>query len=272
MDVSHWSGREEVDALALALDLFGRSARLARLSGPTWSPSAYALSVRQVQNDEPAPVGWAVCPGERISRLKGLKLVANYMRRFLELRDSRIRMSKENKSRYALLGILNTRPMSGYGIKKYIEQSISNFWQESYGQIYPMLKQLTAEELVTSHVEKEEGKPERYIYTITDKGQEELRLWLEEPVEYQVRRDELLLKLFFGSSIPANDIIEHIRHFRTLQEQLLQKYSMIAAKLESYLSDNNTNTLHQLLTVRYGLHKTQALIAWCDETIATLQQ
>ena len=58
-------------------------------------------------------------------------------------------MSSRSTSRYALLGMLSIRPMSGYDIKKLIEASISNFWTESYGQIYPILKTLVAEKLVT---------------------------------------------------------------------------------------------------------------------------
>ena len=61
-------------------------------------------------------------------------------------------MSKENKSRYALLGMLSLTSMSGYDLKKAIDLSVRHFWQENYAQIYPMLKQLTKEGLTTSHV------------------------------------------------------------------------------------------------------------------------
>ena len=111
-------------------------------------------------------------------------------------------MAKENKSRYAVLGMLSLRPMSGYDLKKYIELGTSNFWSESYGQIYPMLKQLAEEGLTSSHVEKREGRPERHVYTLTDKGWDALRHWLTEPVESQLARNELLLKLFFGCDTP----------------------------------------------------------------------
>jgi len=84
-------------------------------------------------------------------------------------------MAKENKSRYALLGILSICPGSGYDIKKFMEQSTGNFWNESYGQIYPMLKQLVDEGLATSRTEKHEGKPERYVYALTDKGLQALQ-------------------------------------------------------------------------------------------------
>ena len=180
-------------------------------------------------------------------------------------------MAKENKSKYAILGMLSTGPMSGYALKKAIEQSVANFWHESYGQIYPILKQLAREGLTTSHAEKQEGKPERYIYTLTDLGREELQHWLTEPIEYMVERNELLLKLFFGRQAPVTTNIEHIQQFRNLQIGLLNKYTGIAEYMQAYCSEK-PELLYQLITVRYGQHRTQALIDWCDETLDTLKK
>src|SRR2546426_348255 len=45
-------------------------------------------------------------------------------------------------SRYAILGGLSRRPLSGYDVKKLIERAIAHFLSESYGQIYPILKPL----------------------------------------------------------------------------------------------------------------------------------
>lgn len=178
-------------------------------------------------------------------------------------------MAKENKSRYAILGILSICPASGYDIKKFMEGSTSNFWSESYGQIYPILKQITAEGLATSHTEKQEGKPERYVYTLTGKGLEELQGWLTEPIEHMVERNELLLKLFFGRQVSVADNIEHVRQFQALQEQLLHKYRGIEAYLQPYCAEN-VDLCYSLITVRYGIRRCQALLAWCDETLATL--
>ena len=50
---------------------------------------------------------------------------------------------------YAILGMLTLRPMSGYDIRATIGESIAYFWTESYGQIYPTLKRLTKEKLLT---------------------------------------------------------------------------------------------------------------------------
>jgi DNA-binding PadR family transcriptional regulator len=180
-------------------------------------------------------------------------------------------MAKENKSKYAILGMLSTGPMSGYALKKAIEQSVANFWNESYGQIYPMLKQLAHEGFTTSHAEKQEGKPERYVYTLTDRGREELHRWLTEPIEYMIERNELLLKLFFGQQAPIATNIVHVQEFRNIQTRLLDKYTGIAEYMQLHCSDQ-PELLYQLITVRFGQHRTQALIDWCDETLDTLKK
>jgi PadR family transcriptional regulator AphA len=180
-------------------------------------------------------------------------------------------VAKENKSKYAVLGALSVCPGSGYDIKKMMEQSTSNFWNESYGQIYPILKQLIEEGLATSHTEKQEGKPERYVYTLTERGTEELQRWLTEPVEYVVERNELLLKLYFGKHVPVAKNIEHVRTFQRLQAQLLRKYENIERHLQAGIA-SNPDLQYPLLTLRYGMHRCQALLAWCEETLATLEK
>ncbi|OUL25804.1 PadR family transcriptional regulator [Nostoc sp. T09] len=180
-------------------------------------------------------------------------------------------MSRENKSKYAILGILSFGPKSGYDIKKKIEASTSNFWSESYGQIYPILKRLVAEGLATQSIEAQVGKPDRHVYQITDNGLKELQQWLIAPVEPQVDRIEILLKLFFGQQMTVADNIRHIEKFHNLQQQLLQKYQAIAEQVKLKEADN-PNAAYWLITASYKLHVTQALIHWCEETLTQLRQ
>ena len=178
-------------------------------------------------------------------------------------------MGRENKSKYALLSILSLRPMSGYDIRKTIAASLSNFWNESYGQIYPILRTLVAEGLATVTVEAQHGKPDRHIYALTEAGLTELRHWLSKPVEYEVGRNELLLKLFCGRQAPIPDNLRNVGAFRALQEQLLANYATIAQSLQETHRDN-PGLPYWLMTIRYGQHISHAIIAWCDETLAAL--
>ena len=176
---------------------------------------------------------------------------------------------RETKSKYSILGMLSIAPMSGYDIKKRIEESISNFWTESYGQIYPILKSLVAEKLVTKTVEKGSGKPDRHVYALTELGREELQRWLSEGVTPKVERNELLLKLFFGEEVTCATNIQHIKRYRELQQGLLERYKAIEERIKAEHTDN-PNLPYWVLTVRYGQHVSQALLDWCDEALAKL--
>ena len=176
---------------------------------------------------------------------------------------------RETKSKYAILGMLSIAPMSGYDIKKRVEESISNFWTESYGQIYPILKSLVAEKLVTKTVEKGSGKPDRHVYSLTELGREELRRWLGDGVTPKVERNELLLKLFFGEEVTFETNTRHIEQYRELQQGLLETYRAIEADIQAKYKDN-ANLPYWLLTVRYGQHVSQALLDWCDEALGEL--
>jgi|SRR5579859_1168816 len=180
-------------------------------------------------------------------------------------------MARENKSRYALLGILSFHPMSGYDLKKQIEQTTNHFWHEDFAQIYPILKQLEAEGLTTSTVEKQEGRPERHIYALTEKGWGALRNWIAKPVSSQVRRNELLLKLFFADHVPVAVSIEHVQQFREFQLVLQEAFQRLKDSITQQHPVSKQST-YWLLTVNYGACVSQALINWCDDTLAQLGQ
>jgi len=84
-----------------------------------------------------------------------------------------------------------------------------------------------------------------------------------------VERNELLLKLFFGVSIPLEKNKEHIHAFQKLQLHLLAKYEGIERELVAHAQDDVAFT-YRVMTVRYGIHRCRALLTWCDETLDTL--
>lgn len=54
-------------------------------------------------------------------------------------------MAKSGNTMFAVLGVLTKGVYSGYDIKKHFSGSLHHFWSESYGQIYPALKELVAQ-------------------------------------------------------------------------------------------------------------------------------
>lgn len=169
----------------------------------------------------------------------------------------------------ALLGILSMSPMSGYTIRSVIEQSIGNFWSESFGQIYPSLKRLTAEGMIEKKTERQKGRPDRNVYSLTGKGRERLREWLTVPAAPTVPRNDLLLKLFFGRHVPVRVSRENVAEFVAGQEAALKHYSSIRKELEREQCDD-PQAPFWLMTVSYGRHFSEAMVKWGKETLKEL--
>jgi PadR family transcriptional regulator, regulatory protein AphA len=176
---------------------------------------------------------------------------------------------KANTSRYAVLGVLGMGPMTGYDIKKVIEGSIAHFWSESYGQIYPILRRLAAEGLAEQRTERQRGKPDRLVYSLTANGREELRRWLAVPARAETFRSELLLKLFLGGAADGAASIRQVEHFRAHQRTLQQTYGELERKLRREMA-SHPELPYWLITLSFGQHRCAALLDWSDKTLKTL--
>ncbi len=179
-------------------------------------------------------------------------------------------MAKANKTKYALLGVLSLRSGSGYDIKKFCDSSIGHFWNENYGHIYPVLKKMEEEELITKEVRQTEGRPSKNIYSITEKGKKELDEWLILPVEQESVRSELLLKIFCSKDAPVKNVIEKIQRVKEECEEELQVYSKIKKLLSSEKIDKK-NSILWISTVSFGMYDCEAKLKWSKETLEALE-
>jgi PadR family transcriptional regulator, regulatory protein AphA len=177
---------------------------------------------------------------------------------------------RESTSRYAILGALTLEPMSGYQIKEVIGRTIGHFWNEGYGQIYPTLREMAAAGLVTSNVEPGVGKPDRHVFTLTPAGWDELRRWLQQPAaSVKHGRSEVLLKLFLGRHVDSATNLDHVRRHRELVSALVSQYEAVELELSE---TSDPDRPYWLITLRHGLLVARAVVAWCDETIHTLEE
>lgn len=167
----------------------------------------------------------------------------------------------------ALLGMLTLGPMSGYDLKQRIELSIGNFWNESYGQIYPTLKRLEEEGWATA---TEEGKAGRQVYTITKAGRMRLREWLTVAPQPRVARNELLLKLFFGRIAPVPTMRAHLLETRARYAADLERYEKTSKPVLFERQQGKPGLPFYLSVLSYGIHEARMIVAWCDETLAML--
>lgn len=165
-------------------------------------------------------------------------------------------MKEYNNTTYAILGILTTGCKSGYAIKQLMDQSLTHFWKISYGQIYPTMKQLTANELVTVTNTQQDGKPDRKEYDLTQKGKDALKHWLSQPIEQiPVERNEVLLKLFFGKHQTTEQTVKLLEDYKRKLEERLQTYHTIAHSIQTH-HESDPNAQYWLFTLDYGKRTT----------------
>jgi PadR family transcriptional regulator AphA len=170
-----------------------------------------------------------------------------------------------------LLGLLAIEPMSGYDLGLTIRASIGHFWNESYGQIYPNLRKLAGGRFVTCKTERQKGKPDRRIYSITEKGRERLTEWLTVPPQPEIPRNELLLKLFFGEQVPTQILIGYVERMAEERRGLLQ----ILQRAEREEIDKNQHypgAPYWRMAAHFGQMEMRAHLHWAEETLAELSK
>lgn len=180
-------------------------------------------------------------------------------------------MGRENKTIFVILGLLNQKPLTGYEIKKRIDNELKYFWDTSFGQIYPTLSTLEQNGWVSKSVEHNGQRVERIIYTITQKGRDKLKAWLILPPDVPFIKYEILLKLYFGSLIDVQENIANIVDFKQTFEDQLPTLDLFESELDQ-IKDQNPDHLHYLLTVLFGKKIYKAYVEWSEEAIGLLSE
>jgi PadR family transcriptional regulator, regulatory protein AphA len=182
-------------------------------------------------------------------------------------------MARENKTKYAVLGLLSWQPMSGYDVKRAYEGSLGHFWGASYGQIYPILKELAADGLATSTTEREGGRPERNVFQITEAGRQALLAWLAQPLDPARPRLEVLVRLLHGFQAPPATSAAQVERYRAEQRAMLETVADTRRGIEARRGGEFDRAVpFWLLTVRYGELTALAALEWCDEAIRVLDR
>lgn len=169
-------------------------------------------------------------------------------------------MSSLTPTARVILGFLRLGAETGYEIKQLTDRSTRFFWGASYGQIYPELRRLEREGLVTAS-DAPRGGVRRRAYRITDAGEHAVAEWLAEPREAFELRDEGLLKLFFGAALPPDQLLELVGRRR----QWYRDSAALFQEIETHFGEIDDPPGEVL---RYGIE----LMEWNEKWFARLEQ
>ncbi len=134
--------------------------------------------------------------------------------------------------RYAILGFLTIRPLSGYDIKRFFNASVRHFWSADQAAIYRTLSELEADAMVGHERVAQQTRPDRKEYHITPLGVDAFDRWVAQPAPSVARREPLLLKLFFASRMNAHDLASVLSAELSAVDAELAAFGEIVASIE----------------------------------------
>lgn len=171
-------------------------------------------------------------------------------------------MAKEKKINMVILGLLHHEGLSGYDIKKRIDGAIGFFWNGSFGNIYPALKELEENGLIKSS-NVSVGSREKIVYSITAEGEAALNEWIRAEQVSNELRYETMLKLFFGGAADRAAAIHNIEVFEEKIKKELAVLKMHCRTLKDALDEEDH--LYYYLTASFGAETYETYLKWCDE-------
>lgn len=161
---------------------------------------------------------------------------------------------------FIALGMVLEEDLTGYDIKKAIENGIGVFYKASFGSLYPALKRLTEKGLFTTS-EKPQGGRRKIFYHITPEGRHRFFDWLSAPMDLFEGTNTHLAKVYFFDRLPPE-----VRERQLLEYEINNRNYLVRLKdLERQYSrmENLGCFYYKLSTLYYGICITQKTIQWC---------
>jgi len=161
---------------------------------------------------------------------------------------------------YIILGMLYDDNLTGYDIKKYIENGIGVFYKASYGSLYPALKKLTEKGFLTMYEEPLGGRQKNY-YKITNEGKKVFLDWLVLPINVLDGTNTHLAKVYFFDKLPSDIRDRQLLEYEINNEKYLRKLQALENDFDKM--ENKDCFYYKLSTLYYGICITQETLRWC---------
>lgn len=167
--------------------------------------------------------------------------------------------------KYAILGFLSFKSLSGYDLKKGFDESVQHFWPVTQTQIYRTLGQLVDEASAIVELIPQADKPNRKLYHITDEGREALRGWLMEKQAMPAYRDPFLVRLYFSGQLTPEEGLILVDNQIAVAGEVLATYEVIWQRWQEALAGPLPYARFMVfLTLEEGIYMQKAYMAWLE--------
>lgn len=174
---------------------------------------------------------------------------------------------------FALLGFLNYAPMTGYDLKKIIDDSTNFFWSAHTSQIYRELKTLEKDGYIVSTVKPSEKGPNRKEYSITESGVLHLKKWLSEAHVDENMRNDFMVWLLFSSNIGIDELYlqmeKKLKEYKKEYQMLKVVEEVILQYVRRFRKDGED--FYWKIVLKRGFYDVDAKIRWAEEILNDLK-
>lgn len=171
---------------------------------------------------------------------------------------------------YALLGLIQQQPMSGYDLRKVFASTAWGTFSDSPGAIYPALHRLETRGMIRGQVQASTSLRKRCLYRTTPKGLAAFKGWLKKPVTYDdvIRRmPDLMVRFAFMDPILGEE-----RTARFLGEFVAQMAVYIPS-LQQYLETHGPDMpLSSRLALESGIQEYETRLRWAKSSMALYER
>jgi PadR family transcriptional regulator AphA len=168
--------------------------------------------------------------------------------------------------RYFILGLLTQQPLSGYDIKRILKGLSWLTGSPSGGNLYPILRALRQENLVTVEIVPGLDRPPRKVYTITGAGRQALQGWIDQPPASDIPLKAFVMRLLLAGNF------SHARLMAHLQQRRAQVAAHHGALCQAADMTQTRDNLGQFLAMNYGLAMAAAELSWLDDILGELSR
>ena len=185
---------------------------------------------------------------------------------------------------YGILGLLALwGPLSGYDLKHLCDKILAPMWGVVQSQVYKELRRMEELGWVEMEREEQESRPDRKVYSITEKGYTALRSWQEQPPDVFQIRDELLLKVLFGTFASPGDLARNLRTSIVEHEMHLLGYRQSGLSLPTKgafrhdnkrpnpYSDTSQDDPYLSLIARFAIEFEKTYLRWLYEALEVVE-
>jgi PadR family transcriptional regulator AphA len=166
-------------------------------------------------------------------------------------------------SSYAVLGLLDLKPWTGYELTHQAQRSLRYAWPKSERLLYSEPKKLVELGFATTHTEAI-GNRSRNVYEITDEGRRVLNEWTNSRTQPPRIEVEALLRLLFADHGTIEDLLGALDE---LESDIGEHHQAIVELMGSYLDGGHPFPQRTHLSVLFATFQIEifkSIERWID--------